>query len=260
MNTYSISGLNQLSEPQRREITNRIIAPEILTRFNLSPFLVDQDGNDLLVLHAGIGSPTLELELFHRFDFPDPILYGHLTDTVNGQIHVLLYIMNDPDSPRFDVDRMPDGTPTKFGTIIRNKEAETAAMQYGLVPGQIRRGLHLLSNATNAFEAFIEEMGHTIYFVEPLYYHNAWTFERYGFSYQSGRRLMERIHAGFSPGGEFESKLDGSTFRPYEAARSVRLRSWAIHDGILGERFTNVTMYKKVKESFGICTTPGISW
>jgi hypothetical protein len=47
----------------------------------------------------------------HKIDFPDPILYAHLTDTINGQIHVLLYILNDPDSPRFDVDKMPTAHP-----------------------------------------------------------------------------------------------------------------------------------------------------
>jgi hypothetical protein len=64
-----------------------------------------------------------------KWIFPDPILYAHLTDTMNGQIHILLYILNDPDSPRFDVDKMPDGTPTKFGILKRNVEAEIKAMR-----------------------------------------------------------------------------------------------------------------------------------
>ncbi len=53
---------------------------------------------------------------------------------------------------------------------------------------------------------------------------------------------MERIQLGFSEGGEFAGKLDGSDFRRPEAEDSIRLRSWAIHDGILGEPYTNVPL------------------
>ena len=129
-------------------------------------------------------------------------------------------------------------------------------MQAGLSPGQIRRGPHLLSAAMRTFEEFVKKLGHDIYFAEPLYYHNAIVFERYGFTYQQGRRLMLRIQEGFSPNGELRSVLDGNTpFRSYEAVNSIRLRSWAIHDGILGQPFTNVTMYKRVGHHHGISTT-----
>jgi hypothetical protein len=43
----------------------------------------------------------VEITLRHQINFPDPVLYGHLTDTLTGQIHVLLYILNDPDSPPY---------------------------------------------------------------------------------------------------------------------------------------------------------------
>jgi hypothetical protein len=174
---------------------------------------------------------------------------------------VLLYILNDPNSPRFDVDRMPDGSPTRFGTLKRNLTAERAAMEHGLAPGQVRRGLRLLQPATAAFEDFITSLGHDMYFVEPLYYHNAVIFERYGFAYQMGRRRMEAIHAGFQEGGELYRALDDANpFRPKRAANSIRLRSWAIHDGILGEPFTDVTMYKRIGRSADISTTPGCAW
>ncbi|HEX8991425.1 MAG TPA: hypothetical protein VF784_07075, partial [Anaerolineales bacterium] len=94
----------------------------------------------------------------------------------------------------------------------------------------------------------------------PLYYHNAVIFERYGFAYQQGRKFMERIQMGFSNGGEFTDRLDGSAFRRPEAVDSIRLRSWAIHDGILGEPYTNVTMYKRVGKSAEISTTGQVAW
>jgi acetoin utilization protein AcuC len=155
---------------------------------------------------------------------------------------------------------MPDGTPTKFGTRTRNLEAEKAALGAGLVPGQVRSGLHLLREAMTAFEVFVSSLGHDVYFVDPLYYHNAMIFERYGFAYQSGKRFMERIQAGFSLGGDLLPKLDGSAFRKPEAAGSLRLRSWAIHDGILDEPFDRVTMYKTIGKHAGISTAPSIPW
>ena len=85
--------------------------------------------------------------------------------------------------------------------------------------------------------------------------------ERYGFAYQMGKRQMEQIQAGFQEGGALCAQLDGSNpFRSSGAANSIRLRSWAIHDGILGEPFTNVTMYKRVGKSANISTTPGCIW
>lgn len=256
----TIGGINLLPEPEKRAIYSRVIPQALLDRFQL-PAPDSQRMQSLLQFRFEPGTTDVEMRLYHEPRFPDPILYGHLTDTMNGQVHVLLYILNDPDSPRFDVDRMPDGSSTRFGTLKRNLEAETAALQAGLAPGQIRRGLRLLSQAIATFEQFISSLGHDLYFVEPLYYHNAVIFERYGFAYQVGRRLMERIEAGFAPGGDLLARLDGSTpFRTPAAAHSIRLRSWAIHDGILGEPFTNVTMYKRVGKTAGISTCPGCAW
>jgi hypothetical protein len=256
----SISSISRLDTAQRREIYARLIPPEILADFGLSPYLVDVGGNDLLEIDTAPGGSAVELSLFHQNGARDPILYGHLTDSLNGQIHVLLYIMNNPHAPRFDVDQLPDGSPTRFGTLARNLEAEAAALKAGLLPGQIREGLHRLKEAQASFERFVASLGHGLYFVEPLYYHNAIIFEQYGFAYQSGRRLMERIHRGFSAGGEFLEALDGSLFRNKEAERSIRWRSWAIHDGIMGQPFDRVTMYKTIGKGASMSTAPGLSW
>lgn len=258
MNPSTIGGINKLAEDEKRAIYARYIPRELIQKFNLPPLATDMEH---LQFRFAAGSSDVEMRVYHQIGFPDPVLYAHLTDTLNGQIHVLLYILNDPESPRFAVDKMPDGSPTRFGILKRNLEAEKAAMEYGLAPGQVRRGLRLLHPATTAFEEFITGLGHDMYFVEPLYYHNAVIFERYGFAYQMGKRRMEQIHAGFQEGGELLQKLDNSNpFRSSGAANSIRLRSWAIHDGILGEPFTNVTMYKRVGKSADISTTPGCEW
>ena len=258
---YTISGVNRLPEAEKRATYLSIAPPELLERFNLDFSALASGADERFKLGAPAQASSAEMALYHQDGFPDPILYGHITDTLTGHVHVLLYVLNDPDSPRFDVDRMPDGTPTRFGTAARNLPAELGALNFGLAPGQVRRGLRLLSDAVPTFEAFIASLGQDMYFVEPLYYHNAVIFERYGFAYQKGRRLMERINTGFAPGGDLRRLLDCSNpFRQPQAADSIRLRSWAIHDGILGEPFTEVTMYKRLGKHSGINTCLGCKW
>ena len=258
MQQSTIGGINKLPEHEKRAIYARYIPKELVQKFDLPELTHNKE---LLQFRFAEGSSDVEMRVYHRVGFQDPVLYAHLADTLNGQIHVLLYILNDPESPRFAVDRMPDGSPTRFGTLKRHLEAERNAMGNGLAPGQVRRGLRLLQPATVAFEEFITSLGHDMYFVEPLYYHNAVIFERYGFAYQVGKRRMESIQAGFGAGGELSQKLDGSNpFRSSKAGHRIRLRSWAIHDGILGEPFTNVTMYKRVGKSAEINTTSGSEW
>ena len=256
----TIASINLLPDDEKRRIYDRVIPLELLQRFGL-PMPETQEGQQLIRYLFAPGSSDVELTLMPALRAPDPLLYGHITDTVSGQIHVLLYILNDPESPRFNVDRMPDGSATRFGMLKRNLPAEQAAREFGLAPGQVRRGLRLLQPAIKTFERFVSSLGHDLFFIEPLYYHNAVIFERYGFGYQMGRRLMERIHKGFAPGGDLRAGLDRSTpFREPAAAERLRLRSWAIHDGLLGVPFSDVTMYKRVGQSFAESTAPGIAW
>lgn len=260
MNAYSIAGINSLPPEEKRNIFLALIPSQIYERFSLPHNLIDQQGNNLLEIKGKPRGQSLELSVYHQAGFQDPIIYSHLADTLNGQVHVLLYVMNDPYSPRFNIDRMPDGTKTGFATITRNLEAELAAMQAGLLPGQIRRGLNILSDAVAAFEVFVQSLGNNIYFNEPLFYHNAIIFERYGFSYQSGKRKMEEIHRHFTEDDEVLKKLGTTPFRHSEARRSIFYRTWAIHDGILGERFDGVTMYKQIGKRSIVTTAPGIDW
>jgi hypothetical protein len=256
----TIGGINLLPEAEKRALYTRHIPAELLKKFNIPP-LMSKAGQALLHFNFDSGTSDVELSLYHKAGFPDPILYAHLTDTMNGQIHILLYILNDPESPRFDVDKMPDGSPTKFGTLQRNIEADKNAMEAGLAPGQIRRGLRMLGQAIETFEKFATELGQDMFFIEPLYYHNAALFERHGFAYQMGKQLMDTIHAGFQPGGDINGRLNASNpFRQPEAVQSIRKRSWAIHDGILGEPFTNVTMYKRVGKQAGLNSAPNCEW
>jgi hypothetical protein len=257
----SITTINLLPKAEREAIYRRFIPQILLQRFNIPPDFRDPEGRPLLHLKCEAETADLILDLRHAADAEDPLLYAHLTDTINAQIHVLLYVVNDPFSPRFDVDRMPDGRPTEFGVLARNIPAEIAAMEAGLAPGQVRSGLRILSHSIATFEDFVDSIGHDIYFVEPLSYHNAIVFERYGFAYLKGRRLMQRIHEGFLPGGNLYRLLDNrSPFRQPWMHASIRGRSWAIHDGILGSPFSDVTIYKRVGIQAHEDTFPGAEW
>jgi hypothetical protein len=111
------------------------------------------------------------------------------------------------------------------------------------------------------FEKFVSRMGHDLFLIEPLAYHNAIVFERYGFNYMRGHQEMISINRRFSPGGELYRKLsDDNPFRSPDAWNTVRGRSWAIHDGILGHPFTGFQMYKRVGKEAGVNTFPEAFW
>jgi acetoin utilization protein AcuC len=134
-------------------------------------------------------------------------------------------------------------------------------MQAGLAPGQIRAGLRRFKLVLPIFELFVSRMGHDLFLIEPFAYHNAITFERYGFGYIAGRHAMEAINRDFRPGGPLHARLDGSTpFRSYDAWRTVRLRSWAIHDGILGQPLTGLQMVKHLGVHANVHTFPDGDW
>lgn len=257
----TIAGLNHLPDQEKREIYAKVVPPELLELFKIPPDMVDENEQDLFRLDCRPGSTDAELALYHQAGAQDPVLFGHITDTIHGDLHILLYGMNDVKTRRFNVDRMPDGTKTGFGTNQRNLEAEREALRAGLAPGQIYRGPHLFKESLRQFESFVSCMGQDLFFVEPLFYHVAIIFERYRFQYQTGKRLMKRINDGFSEGGDLLPLLDGSTiFRQPEAAEQIRLRSWAIHDNILGEPFSRVTMYKHIDKEETPCKEFKLDW
>ena len=139
------------------------------------------------------------------------------------QLLVLLVVVNDLDSPRFNIDVDLYGNPTQFGTATRNLAAEKAALQAGLSPGQVRKGLRVFRQTVPVFETFVTHMGHDIFFIEPLTYANAIVFERYGFNYLRGHQEMIRVHKEFQPGGELHTKLGpDNVFRSLDAWKKCR--------------------------------------
>lgn len=258
---HSIREINNFPESEKYAIYETLLPDWLFTDYGIDRETLTFEGYPVVRFRCPNGSRALEVIVRQRATDRDPMLYLNLADTFNNQLLVLLVVVNDPLAPRFNTDIDLEGNPTQFGTTTRNIPAELAAMKAGLAPGQIRQGLRAFKQSVPQFEQFVKNMGHDIFFIEPLAYHNAIVFERYGFSYLYGRSEMIRIHEKFQPGGELNNKLiPDNPFRRPDAWKTVRGRSWAIHDGILGHPFTGFQMYKRVDVHANVNTFPDAEW
>lgn len=251
--TCTLAKINRLPMEMKRKIYAWLIPPQMLTRFQIeSESLFTRKGEALFRCDCQPRTSTVRIELRHQADFPDPIFLLEMTDTSFGDLEVLFLNMNNPFSPRFNIDRDAEGRDTVFATVSRNIPEEIRAMQAGLAPGQTRRGLRMFRNFRMQASLFCQRLGMKQVKVEPLAYHNAIMHEFYGFRYITGREMMEKIDREFSPGGSLFQRLDGSSpFRQPGFECSIRGRSWAIHDGILEEPWKNPRMYYTFDEPAG---------
>jgi hypothetical protein len=257
----SIREINSLREAEKRAIYSRLLPDWLYTAYQMDRETLRISGQEVVKFRYPTGSRALEITVKLRAEDTDPMLYLNMADTFNQQILVLLVVVNDPDSPRYNIDIDEHGNSTHLGTTGRNLPAEHAAMKAGLAPGQIRSGLRSFKQAVPIFEGFMREMGHDMFLIEPLAYHNAIVFERYGFNYLRGHQEMVYIDREFRPGGQLNEKLSPDRiFRPLESWKTIRGRSWAIHDGILGHPFTGFQMYKRIDKHAGINTFPDAQW
>ncbi len=257
----SIREINNLAEEEKKSIYLTLLPDWVYHDYEIDPISHLRHGKPAIFFHFQPNSRAFGLTVKKDPADRDPILYLNMCDTLNRQLLVLLVVVNDMDGPRFNTDIDPQGNPTHFGTTARNIYAERDAMKAGLAPGQIRPGLRVFKQSVPIFERFVSSMGHDLFLIEPLAYHNAIVFERYGFNYVRGRSDMEAIDRGFHPGGELHNKLTpDNEFRLPEAWKSIRGRSWAIHDGILGHPYTGFQMYKRIGIHANICTYCDADW
>jgi hypothetical protein len=167
-------------------------------------------------------------------------------------------IVRDPHAPRYAVDVDERGVNNWFASQGRNIPEELRAMRAGLFPNQTHHGLQLFVTFFPLMERFTDSLGIQMIVAEPLSYDNAIRYEKYGFDYLRGRRLMLEIDREFQPGGRYFSRLDGSSpFRMPGMERTVHGRSWAIHDGIMDEPWDGVQIYRMIGVHAGINTFPG---
>ncbi|MGD0585338.1 MAG: hypothetical protein ABSA86_06130 [Oryzomonas sp.] len=215
-------------------------------------------GERLATIIAPSGLAFLRIEVRARPEDADTVFFLELADTQYHQMELSFCIICDPAAPRYDVDVDESGRRNWFASHGRNLPEELRAMQDGLFPNQTRRGLRLFVEFFPLLKRFTDALGMEMIVAETLSYDNAIRYERYGFDYLRGKRLMMEIDREFQPGGRYHGRLDGSTpFRMPGQERTVRGRSWAVHDGVLDEPWDEVQIYKMIGVHAGIDTFPG---
>jgi len=204
---------------------------------------------------------SLRIEVWPRASAEDPALVVELADTYLGHLEASWIVLNDVDGPRFHVVRDPKGNPIALGSLDRNLGEELRALAAGLAPNQVRPGLRQFGPLIGRIEGLAAFLGAETLYVSPLAYHNAIKYEKYGFTYASGEEELEWIHREFGRAGVLRRRMDGSRpFRMPWMAGTVRGRSWAIRDEVLGRRWVAPQMFKFVGKSFSTCTFPRATW
>jgi hypothetical protein len=255
----TLAAINRLPVAEKEAVYADLLPPRLLSLLQIDPqTLRNLDGQRLVQVIAPDGLGLVRIEVRHRPDASDTTFFVELADSQYHQMEFAFCIIADPTAPRFAVDVTEAGTLNYFTSHGRNLPEELRAMAAGLYPNQTRRGLRLFGDFFPRLERFTDRLGMEMIIAEPLSYDNAIRYERYGFDYLTGKRLMLEIDRAFQPGGRLFKRLDGSSpFRMPGMERTVRGRSWAIHDGILDEPWDGVQIYKMIGTDAGIDTFPG---
>lgn len=251
--------INNMDENERVALLSRLIPPVLFKNFSVDrDTFIGPGGGQCVIFKTPSKMPFFQIEFWRDRKDQDPILFLDISTTSFGQMEISFIVVNDPLSERFNIDRDRQGNDTYFGSVRRNLEEEERAMNAGLAPGQVRKGLRLMQHLISVWEDFFQFLGHRYYFLEPLGYYSAIIYERYGFNYISGKERMCYIDREFRKGGVFYSRLDGSSpFREKGMEGTVRGRAWAIHDGIMGDPWVSPKMYKTIGLDANQCTFPG---
>ena len=261
-----IQWISRLDQTRKEDFYRIIIPPSLYHGFGISPLsFCDRKGLKVVRFFCPEGDRTCLVEIKIE-GMEDPLYSIQLSDTTDPvMIEWDFLIVNDPASQKFNTHIDEEGRDTMFGWASRNIREEVKAMETGYFPGQVRKGLCLTREVVRVLDFFCLLLDIKSIRLEALFYHNAVTYERQGFGYFKGYKQMKKIHELFQPGGELFKKLDCSTpFRKPEFARTVRGRSWAIHDGILREidddlfedGWASPVMYRMVEKPRAMTTFP----
>jgi hypothetical protein len=262
--TFSIAKVNRLPKEERDPIYLRLVPDSIFEKFHIDRKALTNPFGERVV--RGIFPPDENfgcIEVKYRSTDRDCIFSSQVSlQSFMESLRLDFLIINDPFSERFNVDIDEMGRDTLLGNRSRNIPEEVKAMEAGLAPGMVRHGLGLMRESAKCLERFMEPLGLKTITVSAFYYHNAIVWERYGFTYFKGGKMMEKIHKEFQPGGLLYERLDHSTpFRRRGIEGTVRGRSWAIYDGIyldaFDEEWDSPMMYKILGRDFKVNTFPG---
>ncbi|MGE5699039.1 MAG: hypothetical protein ACM31N_03115 [Deltaproteobacteria bacterium] len=255
----SVYEINKMEEKERERLLSALIPARFLELFSIdAETYLNPAGERCVKFACPENMPFFQIDLRRDPGDRDAAYFLDVSNSPFGQMEISFIIINDPDGERYNIDVDENGQDTYFGTARRNLPEEIRAMEAGLAPAQVRRGLRAMRDLIACWDVFFDRVGHRFYFLEPLSYNSAILYERGGFQYVKGKDNMEYIDREFRPGGALHARLDGSTpFRKPEFWKTVRGRSWAIHDGILDEPWESPKMYKTVGVNGGVCTFTG---
>jgi hypothetical protein len=255
---FTLRDINALQKKEKESLYGTIIPGRLFSMFSISPeTFLGSDGERKISFIApeGLGFCRIEVRL-SPLD-RDTVFFLEIADTQYHQMELAFCIINDLSSPRFNVDVDENGKDNCFTTLGRNIPEEIRAMEAGLFPNQTHRGLRMFSEFLPLIENFVDSLGMEIIVAEPLSYDNAIRYEKYGFDYITGKRLMLEINEGFRQGNIYQRRLDGSSpFRCVGFETTVHGRSWAIHDGILEKPWDGIRICLQVGQRAGIDTFP----
>ena len=261
--TFSIAKLNRLPKEERNSIYLRLVPEAIFEMFQIDRQTLTNRFGERVV--TGIFPPDENfacIEVKNRKEDKDCIFSCQVSlEAFMQSLYLDFVSINNPFSERFNVDVDEFGRETLLGAQSRNIPEEVRAMEAGLAPGMVRHGLHLVKEFVKSLEAFTTLLELKTITMGAFFYHNAVLWERHGFTYFKGGKMMERIHKEFQPGGLLYEKLDDSTpFRRKGMEKTVRGRSWAIYDGIFVEAFDeeweSPKMYKMLERDLKVNTFP----
>lgn len=261
--TFSIARLNRLPKEERDRIYLELVPRSIFENFQIDPKTLHNKHGERVV--RGIFPPDENfacVEVQYRAGDKDCIFSCQVSlETFMQSLHLDFLIINDPLSERFNIDVDEFGKDTLYGTRSRNIPEEIRAMEAGLAPGMVRRGLRLMREFVKCLDLFMHTLGLKSITTNAFFYHNAILWEKYGFTYFRGGRMMESIHREFQPGGLLYEGLDHSTpFRRRGMEKTIRGRSWAIYDGLYVDAFDEEweapIMYKMAGIDFKVNTFP----
>jgi hypothetical protein len=255
----SLQAINRLDEPEKERIYCRLLPQRLRDVLGLAEnSLCNSDGERLITIIAPKGLSLVRVEARSKPDDGVIVFFLELSDTQFHQMELSFCIIRDPAAPRYAVDVDEKGANNWFASHGRNIPEELRAMRAGLFPNQTHHGLQLFVTFFPLLERFTDALGMQMIVAEPLSYDNAIRYEKYGFDYLRGKRLMLEIDREFQPGGRYFSRLDGSSpFRMPGMERTVNGRSWAIHDDIMDEPWDGVQIYRMIAAHAGINTFPG---
>jgi hypothetical protein len=198
----SLRAVNALPPEIKARVYASLIPPDLFSFYQVDPVsFLDRGGQTALQVDCPPGQGRVKLHLKRSASETDPVVFIQLSDTLYDQVEFEWVILNDPDSERFQIHASGRNQFLPPGSENRNIPEEIRAMEAGLAPGQIRKGLRKFPEIMDRLETFLMELNLHLVYGYPYAYHNAIELERIGYFYGTGKEQMVDIDRDFNRAG-----------------------------------------------------------